>query len=148
MRTYFLFFIFIAMYATSFSQTTQEEYNYLTKGYKTQVVEQGGDLKKGYVLEQVCSLSDTLESTTMYCFKRISGEQKTIAAYLIVYSSGIEGYPTEYICIPSPGSSKEIFQSYASAMFSTNDLPDPGCYYLAEKLYDVNLLLSKYIKWN
>ncbi|RYE27090.1 MAG: hypothetical protein EOP48_34690 [Sphingobacteriales bacterium] len=49
-------FVFISV--KSFAQnTTQEEYNFMTKGYK-QLLESGLDMKKGYVL------SDTAAFTT------------------------------------------------------------------------------------
>ena len=36
----------------SFSQTTLEEYNYISKGYKIQL-ESGLDMKRGYLLEDI-----------------------------------------------------------------------------------------------
>jgi len=45
--------IILVLCENSFSQsTTQEEYNYITKGYKIQV-ESGLDMKKGYILTEL-----------------------------------------------------------------------------------------------
>jgi hypothetical protein len=85
-----------------YSQTTLEEYNYLTKGLRIQQ-ESGLDMKKGYELKSVDFSS--LDNKKVELFKLTRTNTKNTAAYLIIFTSGST---KEYICIPTKDCSTEI----------------------------------------
>ena len=96
-------------------QTTMEEYNYITKGYKVQM-ESGLDMKKGYQFEDLNSsiFPDPGDSTTYKKteFKALLREgQSTPCAIMCIFTtvtkSKIEN--ADYICIPHSDSPKEIW---------------------------------------
>lgn len=92
----------------SFGQTTQEEYNYLTKGYKVQV-ESGLDMKKGYQLQDLNYQTITSGSTERTCtFKAFirNGETKP-CAILCIYSR--DKSIIDYLCIPTYDTPKAIW---------------------------------------
>jgi hypothetical protein len=96
------------------SQTTIEEYNYITKGYQIQL-ESGLDMKKGYRLEDVTESRVTMAGDSSYrktVFKALYREGETTpAAIMCIYSFVINGKTvnTDYLCIPQAESSKEIW---------------------------------------
>lgn len=78
--------------------TTQEEYNYLIKGYKSQL-ELGQDMKKGYVLDN--SPGGVQNGDYNFEFKPLIREEtKEIAAILVIANSKAWGNNTYYFCIP------------------------------------------------
>lgn len=88
----------------SFGQTTQEEYNYITKGYKVQI-ESGLDMKKGYSLVDLGSWKSYAEEQERECiFKGLmrTGQTKPSAIMMIYKRNDISNGVTYYICIPSP----------------------------------------------
>jgi hypothetical protein len=94
------------------AQTTLEEYNYVTKGYKVQI-ESGLDMKKGYRFEDIHTLSikysDGIVRETE--FKALfKDEQSKPTAILCIYTYS-ESSPKEYICIPQFNSPKAIWDS-------------------------------------
>ncbi|MBS1652680.1 MAG: hypothetical protein JSU07_11795 [Bacteroidetes bacterium] len=134
-----IIFLFTAMTVslTGFSQTTAEEYNYLTKGYKVQI-ESGLDMKKGYELDDVDAVSAGPRTATLKKLVKTTSGQKKIAAYLIIYQK--EGNPKEYICVPNPNSDKEVSDAYWNMLFNgTNDS--------SAKLQLISYLLSRRLNW-
>jgi hypothetical protein len=94
------------------SQTTQEEYNYITKGYKVQI-ESGLDMKKGYSFTDLGDWGLTHGTEKRRCeFKALmrSGQAKPCAILMIYKRTDIENGATYYVCIPSQGSSDEIWK--------------------------------------
>ena len=81
--------------------TTEEEYNYLTKGYKVQI-ESGLDMKKGYEIVSIDTVSTKIATAELFTLNRIKDSKKEIAAYLIIYKR--TSRTTEYICVPNPDS--------------------------------------------
>jgi hypothetical protein len=78
------------------SPTTEEEYNYLTKGYKVQI-ESGLDMKKGYVLQD---MGEVKRSSYEFAFKGLVREQKNeLAAILAIVKSSVSG-KSYYVAIP------------------------------------------------
>lgn len=102
--------VFISIAVSSFSQTSQEEYNYITKGYKVQI-ESGLDMKKGYSFEDI-DLRKTSERTAQLkaFYKTKEGNKKELVAYMIIYTRS--GKASEYICIPHPKSEDSIMKQY------------------------------------
>ena len=98
------------------SQTTMEEYNYVTKGYQIQL-ESGLDMKKGYRLEYITETSAVMAGDSSYRkteFKALyRGSDSSLAAIMCTYSFVVNGktISTDYLCIPQPGSSKEIWSN-------------------------------------
>ena len=88
------------------SQTTQEEYLYLTKGLKIQI-ENGLDIKKGYELKKIDYAG--VENKKVELFKLIRQNTNTIAAHLLVYNNSTS---SEYICIPTKDASEEMRNAY------------------------------------
>ncbi len=116
------------------AQTSSEEYNYVTKGYKAQVTE-GLDMKKGYKLTQVQQRTFRLGSTTIN--KLIRTANNSIAAYMVIYkpNSG----DAQFFCIPNPNSPYEVIQMYESTISADEDFL---------KLKMITLSLTGLLKWN
>ncbi|HCV42138.1 MAG TPA: hypothetical protein DGH68_01545 [Bacteroidetes bacterium] len=94
------------------AQTTLEEYNYATKGYRVQI-ESGLDMKKGYTFEEINSirLSYTTGGFRETEFKALFKEgTKKPAAILCIYSCS-DNPSKEYLCIPQPNSPRELWDS-------------------------------------
>jgi hypothetical protein len=76
--------------------TTDEEYNYLTKGYKVQV-ESGLDMKKGYNFQD---MGEVNQGSYNFNFQGLIRETKNeLAAILVITKSQVSGR-VYYICIP------------------------------------------------
>lgn len=76
--------------------TTEEEYNYMTKGYRIQV-ESGLDMKKGYAFAP-----SELVPVGNYSFELkplVRLEENQIAGILVIAKSGVSGR-TYYLAIP------------------------------------------------
>jgi hypothetical protein len=116
------------------AQTTLEEYNYVTKGYKVQV-ESGLDMKKGYKFDDIHSIhirySDGIERETE--FKALFKEgQKLPSAILCIYMHSNDGVK-DYFCIPQFNSTKEIWDStYARISSLSGDDAVPFMWGLAK----------------
>lgn len=96
-----LFFCVCA--TTLYSQTTQEEYNYITKGYKLQI-EGGLDMKKGYSLIDLGSWGLTHNPEHRECsFKGLvrQGQTKPCAIMMIYKRTDVANGAIWYICVPS-----------------------------------------------
>lgn len=144
MKKQILFFLTIIIVGTLSAQTTREEYNYITKGYKVQI-ESGLDMKKGYELKDVDKVQQngTNGSIARQAFLKVLNRVSTngtvtIAAYMIVYERA--GSQIEYFCIPSPTSSQELINSYFSSL-------QPGLLQSSERLQLIAFLLSRSVKW-
>lgn len=131
-----IFTITISLFSlASFAQTSLEEYNYVTKGYKVQI-ESGLDMKKGY---ELVSLGQEISGERKVEVKKLNRtENKTIAAYLIIYQR--KGAPDEYICVPNPNSDKNILTSFSNQLY-------PGNSDASERLRIILFALSKYLVW-
>lgn len=104
------------------AQTTLEEYNYLTKGYKIQI-ESGLDMKKGYRLEDLMESSvsgtqtDILGLSTRNTMRKMSFKglyrdgENTPCAVLVIYYRQDTGF-SDYLCIPHFDSSLDIWNLY------------------------------------
>lgn len=80
------------------SPTTEEEYNYLTKGYKIQA-ESGLDMKKGYIFRDMGEWPDNTYNFQLKGLIREESEE--IAGILVIAKSETwSGVNTYYLCIP------------------------------------------------
>ena len=96
----FLFYILFCI--SAFSQTTEEEYNYITKVYKIQI-ESGLDMKKGYRFEEIAEHYTTNNTNVRRTCKFLAlyrlGQLKPCAV-LCIYTRSDNGFK-DYICIPT-----------------------------------------------
>lgn len=118
-------------------QTSLEEYNYVTKGYKVQI-ESGLDMKKGYEFAEIDTVSTKIATAEIKILYRIKDSKKVIAAYMIIYKR--TGRTTEYICVPNPNSDEEIMQKYMTALWD-------GYSEASSKGQLISFVLSKQLKW-
>ena len=118
-------------------QTTLEEYNYITKGYKAQI-ESGLDMKKGYEFANFDTVSTKIATVEMETLYRIKEKRKEVAAYMIIYNR--TGRAIEYICIPNPKSDKEIIEKYRTALWD-------GFSEASSKGQLISLIISKHLMW-
>jgi hypothetical protein len=80
---------------SSAAPTTEEEYNYMTKGYRVQI-ESGLDMKKGYSFQDIGSVTRTRYD---FQFKALMRDaKKELAGIMVITHSGVSG-KTYYVCI-------------------------------------------------
>jgi len=124
--TYVTALMLTILFATTsiFGQTTQEEYNYITKGYKVQV-ESGLDMKKGYTLTDLGDWGLNSGSENRTClFKALvrQGQTKPCAIMMIYKRTDISNGANYYVCIPSSDASDEIWNQ--TLTFITTNFKD------------------------
>lgn len=94
------------------AQTTLEEYNYITKGYKIQL-ENGLDMKKGYAV--VGFFGEAVGDRAMLYngLYRLdaNGKPATLAAVMVIFQRPSTSF-IDYICIPLFGSDKALWDMY------------------------------------
>lgn len=101
--------------------TTMQEYNYITKGYKSSVIDQGLDMKSGYELELVTNTKISDRTVVLYKVIKATGKKnlpKVTVAYMAVYK--YSSNPDEYICIPHPNSELAVKQAYFDNLYSSS----------------------------
>ena len=93
--------------AQKIAPTTEEEYNYVTKGYRIQQ-ESGLDDKRGYRWEDLTShyTDNGIRTMKFKALYRI-GESKPCAV-LLIYKN-LDTRDTEYFCIPTYDAPKELW---------------------------------------
>jgi hypothetical protein len=93
------------------AQTTVEEYNYITKGYRIQL-ESGLDIKSGYSFRDL----GEWQSSTRACNFKALIRKKTgqLAATLAVFRDA--NGRTYFLCIPTEKSSTELFLDYKKSL--------------------------------
>lgn len=131
---------FIALITLTFSlkaQTSLEEYNYLTKGYKVQI-ESGLDMKQGYELKDIDSKSTKDRTASLKVLYRVKGASKEISGYLVIYNKN--GNAQEYICIPHPASSDDIMTKYWNQLYD-------GTADFSARLQLIMYMLTKQLVW-
>ena len=104
----------------AYCQTTIEEYNFITKGYKIQK-ESGLDMKKGYQLVD-CTKADFADPGVMRYFqfrKLIRLSDKKVCALMVEYRLSTRDSNTiTYYCIPQKKSNSEIWAKVAEQIRS------------------------------
>ncbi len=124
------------------AQTTQEEYNYVTKGYKVQV-ESGLDMKKGYELKDIDHVQQAGSggSIAREAWLKILNRKSTstIASYMIIYQR--PGKEKEYFCVPSPNSSQVLRDAFFASLTAADTFGS------TDKLQLLTFLLSRSLTW-
>jgi hypothetical protein len=112
--------------------TTEEEYNYLSKGYKVQI-EAGLDMKKGYLFQD---FGEVKHSSYSFDFKLLIREaKKEVAGILVITKSEVWGH-TYYVAIPV--NNTELMAKYYSTINGWDEaLTTSYCYVVSS--YMANL---------
>jgi hypothetical protein len=92
----------------SSAQTTWEEYNYLTKGYRIQR-ESGLDAKKGYTV--TLAVHERVQERDTKFYTCIRDGETNPCAFLVVYTNS-KLNQQDYICIPHHASDRKMWMSY------------------------------------
>lgn len=80
---------FLLLSAVSFAQnTTQEEYNFMTKGYQ-QLVESGLDMKKGYYIADTLAFTTQGQRYEFYFMNLVRQKDKSLAGTIVVAVSKV-----------------------------------------------------------
>lgn len=117
--------LFLLFSAFSYSQTTEQEYNYLTKGLKD-AIDKGLDLKQGYELQDFYTHNEQFYSFNFSLF--VDTKTKKTKGILVIADSKVWGN-RYYLCIPQDnpqlakkyadyleGWDKDILKSYSLAL--------------------------------
>ena len=80
----------------SYSQTTAEEYNYVTKGYAETVVK-GLDFKKGYSLNEIYHYTDTKYD---FLFQSLTNDKTKKTSCIMVVAHSFLWGNKYYLCMP------------------------------------------------
>lgn len=111
-----LLFVTVSM---AVSQTTLEEYNYLTKGYKVQI-ESGLDMKDGYELKYAHTTTIRKKSFNRAIeFKYLYRENDTIPCALLLILTRTDTDYKDYLCIPSSNSTIELWEKSKKDFFAS-----------------------------
>jgi hypothetical protein len=109
---------FLAVGFTCYAQTTQEEYDYVTKGYAAQI---GAGLpdKAGYNWQAGTEFSaGNVKISFKKLYQVVSEKEKNMKAILMVYQK--DENTKEYICIPHPNSEASVKDQYWNTLYNNN----------------------------
>ena len=114
----FVIFFFIVFSISA--QTSQEEYDYVTKELKEQQMN-GLELKKGYKLEEFLKsdMSEGYWFATLYLLRK--EDIKTPVAIVLVSGPSISDPSSFIYCIPAINSKKEIWEEYKKSISAFED---------------------------
>lgn len=123
------------IYAQNINQsppTTEEEYNYVTKGYRVQA-ESGLDMKKGYDLKEI--FEETIGNYKFTVMSLIRVSKKEVAALLVKTVSANSG-KIYYFCIPH--GNQDLFTKYYQDLSSWDyPITKAYCYLMTVKLSEI-----------
>lgn len=104
-----LFALLFTLSVAAIAQTTETEYNYLTKGYKIQL-ESGLDMKKGYSFKNTGDWSvDYPNFKRVVEFKALYRDNDSIPCATLMILKRTDTNFEEYICIPHYKSDASIW---------------------------------------
>mgnify|MGYP001810283802 CR=1 FL=1 len=112
--------LFMALSISAYSQTTLEEWNYITKGYKIQK-ESGLDMKKGYDVKFLITENSFINSIdrTFNLYELIRLKDNSSAGIIIEYIKRDRGVKSIfYFGIPQKNSSVEIWNMAHNSNFA------------------------------
>lgn len=105
----------------TYAQTTETEYNYLTKGYKIQL-ESGLDMKKGYYFKDIEEWGLDYSSFQRNVeFKQLFRENENIPCATLMIFKRTDTKYVDYICIPHYDSSSELWERARLDFFKSAD---------------------------
>lgn len=88
--------LLLLVFSFSYSQTTVEEYNYVTKGY-AETISKGLDLKKGYSLSEIYHYTDTNYD---FLFQSLTNDKTKKTACIMVVAHSFVWGNKYYLCMP------------------------------------------------
>ena len=106
--------LFVLASSAAFCQTTDDEYNYLTKGYAVQV-SSGLDMKAGYSITDKGNTPIDLGTTITVNVKYLYRTNGNVYAGALLTVNGMKG-ATKYFCVPAAGSPMSQWNNTLSAM--------------------------------
>ncbi len=106
--------LFVLTSSVAFCQTTDDEYNYLTKGYAVQV-SSGLDMKAGYSITDKGNVPIDLGTTITVNVKYLYMTSGNVYSGALLTVNGMKG-ATKYFCVPAPGSAQVQWNNTLSAM--------------------------------
>ncbi|RUT68749.1 hypothetical protein D0817_19225 [Flavobacterium cupreum] len=116
--------LLLLTFSLSYSQTTVEEYNYVTKGY-AETISKGLDLKKGYSLTEVYHYTD---SNYDFLFQSLTNDRTKKTSCIMVIAHSLGWGNRYYLCIPIGDSQLEEKYKYQLNLW---DAPILSAYSLA-----------------
>lgn len=108
MKRLLVIVIVATLSTTLFSQTTQSEYNFLTKDYAAQMAKGIVPELDGYYLEDLLELTDKTGKVKLL-YKNDQEDIVPVATQIQIY----DGDRTFYICVPNEGSTDDIFTQHS-----------------------------------
>ena len=144
MKTIIYLILFCPLISVAQHTTTDIEYNYLTKGYKTDLAE-GRDIKSGYRMDPMGQEYAIGAYTFQFsAFTKI--DEKAVAAVLVVAKSKTWGN-VYYLCIPL--NNQQLYGLYLQELEKWDASISRAYSYLASTLFaglaarDINLEMQK-----
>jgi hypothetical protein len=107
-KTFLFLTLLVSLISFSQEKTTNEEYNYLTEGYKISL-ETGADFKKGYELQKFEEDSYYAYKITYYLFIH-SESKKTKAILITIVKDKDKKDKEEFLCLPM--NNQELFKKF------------------------------------
>ncbi len=150
MKKIMLFVVVLLMCTSIFSQikTTQEEYNYVTKGLKAQYAN-GMDMKKGYSLSLYEKIPYNNNITVSYYLLKRE-ETKNTAAIVMVFGKDIDSQNATLYCIPAYATDSNIWEQFNLSILTkdatgttTYMLLKTSCYALSKALTSDQMTTKK-----
>ena len=146
-----LTFALLFNFVTVLGQTTEEEYNYLTKGYQLDK-ETGRDIKSGYEIEEIHKGSSSINvggktiyrRTKVYRFIKID-ESRTVAL-LFEFKRADTNY-SRFVCLPSADSDQAILSKSQSDFFDDESIDGNNAQYV-QYLWATMKALGEYVMQN
>ncbi len=129
-----LFVAFMTIWSIGNSQTTIQEYTYVTKGMKIQI-ETGQDLNSGYTRNKVGTASGNARNVELWQIKK----KGILTSQNLVYWK--DGGDKEYLCVPHPKSEQKIFDLYWTGLYG--NIGDSSY-----RLQIISYVLSRYLTWS
>lgn len=140
MYKHLIFAFFVQIFSNSLikAQTSVEEYNYLTKGYKI-YQESGIDIKQGYSDVSVDIIEVGNRRAELKAFIKLSINKPV--AYLLIYSyrNSLNELQKEYICVPHPESNNDIKNLFWGQLEKSGDT--------AARLRIISFILGMNLNW-
>ncbi|MGC3977860.1 MAG: hypothetical protein QM751_06240 [Paludibacteraceae bacterium] len=108
----FIISILLISSVAGFSQTSWEEYNYITNGLKTSI-EQGLDLKKGYYFSDMQSFNYGNKKIELYKFKRTKNKTTACIVIKTMWNGGKNFY-----CLPTQQSEQTLINEAYNKIYT------------------------------
>ena len=124
--------LMLTLSISAYCQTTDEEYNYITKGYAIQL-SSGLDMKKGYHFEHILRVCNN--DNRIFIFQYFVNEKENRKCAIMVTYLKENNNPI-YLCIPDYNSLDNVWNMYYSTVLENSTFDFVRSYSLAlSKLY-------------